>query len=119
LKTNRTWFFFRTNIWWNHIIPTVLGVAFLLMLSAFSANFNYVFLFLVTLVSTATFGYFLNDLADIETDALAKKANSGARFSTFIIVSIVSVISIAAILPWIWLIKLPDGKLGFAIWLLE
>ena len=74
----------RTNIWWNAVVPQVLGWIYFCWLSNGVQFFKdiypseYLFIvacFSVSLISISAFGYLFNDLCDITADAIAGKQN--------------------------------------------
>lgn len=81
---------FRTNTWWNAVVPQVLGWVYLLsqhkslrtvlVLNAF---------FFVALICISAFGYLFNDYCDIEADRKAGKHNLLNNYSKPIRVFIV------------------------------
>lgn len=112
---------FRVHIWWQHIIPPILGLVFVLS-DGYRIITSHAFLliqFVVTLISTAAFGYFINDWSDIESDRLGGKANAVARITPWQRYFIAGLLLIGAFLPWIWLVKLPLGVMGIILWLFE
>jgi 4-hydroxybenzoate polyprenyltransferase len=111
---------FRFYVWWHHIIPPILGLAFVLIDTRTERiDIIAVFQFLITLIGTAAFGYFINDWADIETDKRGGKANTVARIIKWKRYIILVSLLLGAFLPWFWLIQLPFGFLGFIFWLFE
>ena len=74
---------FRTNTWWNAVVPQVLGWMYLcirLDVHGPDIRMRDVMLFFVALVSISTFGYLFNDLCDVESDKKAGKKNTLGKF---------------------------------------
>lgn len=71
----------RFSLWWQHIVPPVLAVAYLacavgaLPPGELVASLPF---FLLSVVGIAGFGYFLNDVCDIAGDRAAGKTNAAA-----------------------------------------
>lgn len=74
----------RANIWWNAIVPQVLGWIYFCWLfngiELFKDIYPSFFLlrvlcFFISLISISAFGYLLNDWCDVETDAATGKVN--------------------------------------------
>ena len=106
----------RINSWWNTIVPQVLGWIYFSMLSKlfFAAQHpasppviltskidiaRYA-LFFIALVSIAAFGYLLNDLCDVEADALAGKSNNLTDFALIWRIVIVAVPFFIGMAAW-------------------
>ena len=108
---------FRTQSWWNTIVPQVLGWIYFAVTSnliregqhgdvvPFSPNgeLDYLihsFYFLVALVCIAAFGYLFNDLCDVETDALAGKVNIIGRLAMPVQIMLVCIPVVVASFAW-------------------
>lgn len=75
---------FRTAIWWNAIVPQVLGWIYFCWLCNGVQFFKYIYpaeflfvvaCFFVSLISISAFGYLFNDWCDVKADAIAGKNN--------------------------------------------
>lgn len=69
----------RANIWWNAVVPQVLGWVYFVWLAEPSLNHQHIerfAFFFVSLLSISAFGYVLNDYYDIESDRVSGKKNS-------------------------------------------
>lgn len=67
---------FRTNTWWNAVVPQVLGWVYLLsqhktLREVLVTNF----FFFVALIGVSAFGYLFNDYCDVDVDRRAGKKN--------------------------------------------
>ena len=97
----------RTNIWWNAVVPQILGWVYFALLAdegPLNRSWELPILFFVATISIAAFGYLLNDFFDIVADAIAGKKNALASFSApvrVVFVTIPLLIGIAAWLPFI------------------
>lgn len=60
-------------------------------------------LFILSILGTASVGYFLNDLCDIEPDRIAQKSNSAAALSTIQRIALLISLCLVALLPWLML----------------
>ena len=87
---------FRTQSWWNTIVPQVLGWIYFPILAMVVANwpfdhswvhgylsvYRYIAAYFIpALIGIAAFGYLFNDWCDIESDAAAGKSNRLAGLS--------------------------------------
>lgn len=76
---------FRTNTWWNAVVPQVLGWMYLCFLYPEMRHINehwfLIFGFFVSLICISVFGYLFNDLCDVESDAKAGKRNVLGEFT--------------------------------------
>ncbi|MBS1612382.1 MAG: UbiA family prenyltransferase [Bacteroidetes bacterium] len=70
---------FRTNTWWNAVVPQVLGWMYMCFLYPemrhVKEHWFLVLGFFVSLICISVFGYLFNDLCDVESDAKAGKRN--------------------------------------------
>ncbi len=82
--------FLRTAVWWNALVPQVLGWIYFCWLCDGIIPFQSGFLtdnilalvaFFFSLICISAFGYLLNDWCDIQTDALAGKENKLAKLN--------------------------------------
>jgi 4-hydroxybenzoate polyprenyltransferase len=96
----------RAKDWWAYKIPPLLGVAYVLVLVGevpFRTGAWALAVFLVFLVATASFGYFLNDLCDIGADRLANKRNIAGELSLSSRLAVWSGLLAMVVVPWLWL----------------
>jgi 4-hydroxybenzoate polyprenyltransferase len=76
--------YFRVSDWWNHIVPPILAFTYLSILinnCTLKDSYLNLLFFLLCIFGTAGFGYFLNNVSDIEVDASAGKENTAAILS--------------------------------------
>lgn len=67
---------FRTNTWWNAVVPQVLGWIYLLSQGkSLETVLRINFFFFVALICISTFGYLFNDYCDVDADRKAGKRN--------------------------------------------
>lgn len=103
------WDFFkklRIQLWWNHIVPPIIATIYYVVWKSdvFIPSFwLYLLLFIISLTGFAAFGYFLNDISDIETDRLAGKHNSAATLNSTVRIFICGGLILIGSIPWIWL----------------
>ncbi|MCB1009773.1 MAG: UbiA family prenyltransferase [Acidobacteria bacterium] len=74
----------RFGVWWRHLVPPIVGAIYFGAASARPAGRALVVdlaLFLASVVGIAAFGYLLNDVADVASDARAGKPNRAAPWS--------------------------------------
>lgn len=98
---------FRAQVWWPHIVPPLLAVAFFALgtapeLTPVDAGLKGL-RFLASLVGTAAFGYFLNDWADIGPDRRAGKRNFAAKSPFWLRPFFAAALLGLGGLPWLWL----------------
>lgn len=108
----------RISIWWNHISPPIIASIYYTIWYSdgyYSSLWISLVLFLISLCCIAGFGYFLNDITDVETDRLAGKANSAARLSKYCRLLIAGGMLLFGLIPWMWL---PRGFFTFGFLLL-
>lgn len=71
----------RFALWWQHIVPPILAVAYLAAATGALAPRELIAMlppFVASIVGIAGFGYFLNDVCDLAADRAAGKANAAA-----------------------------------------
>ncbi len=93
----------RTNIWWNAVVPQVLGWVYFAMLagaSPLTINWKLLILFFIATISIAAFGYLINDFFDVDVDAIAGKKNALAAFSVPLRIVFVALPLIVGIAAW-------------------
>ena len=97
---------FRLKHWWNYIVPPVLSAVYFVLIFSeinFLESIFYVLLSFLTIISTAAFGFFLNDWTDIESDRISNKSNLVAQLSKRTRWTIIVFLLIIAIIPWIFI----------------
>lgn len=98
----------RAHHWWSFIVPPILGFCYLSIyihaIPFATAIFNLP-LFFITIIGTAGFGFFVNDVADIQSDALTGKKNIAAKINKSTRILITIILLLIAITPWILLPK--------------
>ena len=93
----------RANIWWNVVVPQVLGWIYFCLLigdSEYHHRWYQILCFLIPLITTAAFGYLLNDYCDIESDKKAGKKNLLATVSPLVRTILVLVFFSVAVVSW-------------------
>lgn len=94
----------RYNDWWQTKVPFLFGI-FLwhigLSYSFAATPFFSLLAIFCWIIGAAGFGYFVNDLFDIEQDKAAGKPNMAERFSKGKRVGIIIGLLLMALLPWI------------------
>lgn len=83
---------FRTNIWWNAVVPQVMGWLYFCMLS--TPHIYDVFdwrmpFFFVSLIGISAWGYLFNDYCDTESDTVSGKKNLLTNFHPLLRILIV------------------------------
>jgi len=90
---------FRTNDWWNYVIPPILGFYFLgkLECKGYLVNPSQIILIFLLMVLIASFGYFLGEWTDISDDSTAGKKNTLENTSFYfrVLILILNAASIA------------------------
>ncbi len=96
----------RMALWWHHIVAPILGVLYLLLLLG-QGNvrdiFPVFFWFLLSIIGTASLGYWINDWADQKQDAKVGKTNATTGFSSPQKWSILILLLVLSAFPWIFL----------------
>lgn len=96
--------FLRIQEWWSYKLPPLFGVVYL---AAYVFGFSLIetcqllFTTLVWAVGAAGFGYYLNDMFDVEEDSYRGKKNLAAGRSWFFRFGVLLVLAAMAIVPWI------------------
>lgn len=94
----------RAREWWSYKIPPLLAVAYAIAFVGgveFHTGAVAIAAFVLFLVATASFGYFLNDVCDIEADHAAGKPNAAAELSGSVrFVVLVGLVGLVAA-PWL------------------
>jgi 4-hydroxybenzoate polyprenyltransferase len=109
----------RYNDWWNFIVPPLLGfiyLSFLLNQIDFQHSANDLIMFFICIIGTAGFGYFLNDITDIEFDLKAGKRNYSAGISVNKRIFIIVLLLLIAFFPWMFL---PLNNLNFGLFVFQ
>jgi hypothetical protein len=104
---------------WEHVAPPLLATAYLAALLA-RPTLGELLAVLAPLLASAAgiaaFGYLVNDLADLESDARAGRDNPLAGSSPAARAGLVAAALAAGLLPWLWL---PGRPLALALLALE
>lgn len=93
-------------VWWHHLVPPILSVIYVLVwINAIplGAVILPTLLFVVSVIGTAGFGYWLNDWTDIADDRQAGKANMTAALSNRNRALVLFVLLAIGWLPWLYL----------------
>lgn len=111
--------FLRFNDWWNFVVPPCLSFIYLLIYFK-SISFNdsavYIALLLISIIGTAGYGYFVNDVCDIEFDRLAGKRNMASKLNVFIRSIIIILLLVIAFAPWLFL---PLNYFNFGLFIFQ
>ncbi len=111
----------RFGVWWRHLVPPLVATAYFAALLAppppvpFAAR---LLLFLASVVGIAGFGYFLNDVGDIASDARAGKPNRAAGRSRAARALQLGLWLGAGLAPWTLLAHHPSGLALLALQIL-
>jgi 4-hydroxybenzoate polyprenyltransferase len=108
----------RISDWWNYIFPPILGVIYLIILHdncEFGDIWLQLVLFFISFVFTASFGFYFNDVCDINVDKKAGKRNFAADLSNPLRYSLLFILIIIAILPWFFLNNTHNVKYIFLL----
>jgi len=108
----------RVMLWWNHIIAPLAGVFYgLLLLGQPQEEFPWLPLgcFLLSVIGTASLGYWINDWTDREQDQRVGKSNATIGFSRTQMWGILFLFFLIATLPWYFL---PRHFLSFGLWIM-
>lgn len=98
----------RTHIWWKAVVPQAMGWVYFGWLMGYTENHDKWFQtlwFLVSLLSTAAFGYLFNDWCDIESDKKAGKENLLSSWPPAMQIVFLLLLAIAALGSWYMLDK--------------
>lgn len=110
----------KSEQWWDAKIPPLLALAYFLLAEAsppvplVTALFALV-LFLIASIGIAGFAHLLNDVFDVQVDAISAAHNTTPR-RRFVRVSFFIGLSAAALVPWLFL---PLGTTGWTLIALE
>src|SRR5687767_2238201 len=94
--------------WWNYKLPPLFGIAYFFTLLngvPFEVAIVRYGILLISMIGTAGFGHYLNDLADITVDKLAGKPNAAALHTPMQRTGIIVLLLILSLLPWVLLHK--------------
>jgi len=102
--------FIRFFTWWNYKLPPLFGIAYFFTILydvPFHAAIQRYGILLLSMIGTAGFGHYLNDLSDIEADRLAGKANAAAGHSPAQRAGLIALLLSLSLVPWF--VFLPAG----------
>ena len=74
----------RANLWWNHLISPLTGFIYICIFWSTSFDLAFFFillLFLISILGTAGFGYWINDWSDYKQDLKVGKSNATVGFT--------------------------------------
>ena len=94
----------RAREWWDYKIPPLLAAAYILLhAGGVTARVGVptLGLLLVFLTATASFGYFVNDVFDMEVDRAAGKRNAAAELDTTRRAAVLGTCLALALVPWV------------------
>lgn len=95
---------FRSGDWWGYKLPPLFGFSYLVILLnqiPFSESWSVLILLLVWMVGAAGFGYYSNDVFDVEEDRIAGKDNSASSHSWLMRLMVLAGLSAITVLPWV------------------
>lgn len=107
----------RLPLWWQHIVAPILGTVYLILWwkpPSMEIIFITIPLFIISILGTASFGYWLNDWTDREQDQVALKPNATQGTSRLQRWLILFLLLSLAVLPWYFL---PQNCLSINSWL--
>lgn len=100
--------FIRFFTWWNYKLPPLFGIAYFFTL-LYDVSFKTAILrygiLLVSMIGTAGFGHYLNDLTDIDADKLAGKHNAASQHSLAQRAGLILLLLALSLAPWFVLLK--------------
>lgn len=105
--------------WWDYIIPRYLGIVYFLIFHfdlTYDKGFTIYILFIAILFFTASFGYLLNEITDLQEDQKAGKKNRTERLTQFTKYSLLFLFLLLSFLPWS---LLPVTKLNFGLFCIQ
>lgn len=94
----------RAAIWWRLLTPPLIAVGYLALRSSTESQISFAWLFVgfvISLASTASLGYFLNDWSDISADRIAGKANFAEKMPPQIRAYLGLTLALSALIPWV------------------
>lgn len=95
---------FRSNDWWGYKLPPLFGFAYLIIHlhgTPLGQSWQILAFLLFWMIGAAGFGYYSNDVFDVEEDRVAGKENSAASHSWHVKALLMTVLAMMALLPWI------------------
>jgi 4-hydroxybenzoate polyprenyltransferase len=104
---------FRVSHWWNYIFPPILAVVYFVCFfqqNAYEEIWLQLALFFISFLFTASFGFFFNDLCDIEADKKADKPNFAAKLSVYKRYLVLILLIVFAVSPWFFLKNIHIAK---------
>ncbi len=107
----------RRKEWWSYKLPPLLGFAYLgLAVGAMplAESWDALVLTMFWMIGAAGFGYYCNDVFDIEQDILVGKTNSAAEHSPIIRFLMLVGLACMAVLPWVLMDK-GTALIGLAV----
>lgn len=114
---------FRFNKWGKFILPPVLSIALLTIALQSKQPLEEVLMqlsaFIISFLATASFGFFSNDIADIESDQKAGKSNFASKVSKYYRLPVLIILLLFALVPWILIINNTFGKVAFSLLVTE
>lgn len=109
---------FRTSNWWNFIFPPILGIAYFTILvnqGGLVENWFTLLMFFISFLFTASFGFFLNDMTDIEEDTKVNKQNFSVKLNPSIRYILLISTLMFSIIPWFFIKNSYPAILFFAL----
>lgn len=97
----------RVSTWWNHIVPPIFFSVYAMLWmnpSDVIAAVKTLGWFALSVIGTASFGYFSNDAADVIDDRLSGKQNVIGKLSLKLKIGLCFLLLCLSLLPWL---KLP------------
>lgn len=106
----------RMSLWWHHIVAPLLGVWYVILLLGKDsplATLSSFFWLAVSIIGTASLGYWINDWTDQEQDLQVGKNNATTSYSDIQKTLILFLLFLLALTPWFFL---PRSILSFGLW---
>ncbi len=96
----------RMPVWWYHIVPPIVSVIYAVAWIA-QVSLQEIWLptilFCVSVMTSAAFGYWLNDCTDVQEDLQAGKINHAAGLTIIQRFLVLVILAIIGLLPWLFL----------------
>ena len=94
----------RANLWWNHLISPLTGFIYICIFWSTSFDLAFFFillLFLISILGTAGFGYWINDWSDYKQDLKVGKSNATVGFTNIKKLLIAGGLLVLGATPWL------------------
>lgn len=111
----------RASTWWHHLIPPILSTAYALAWMGKLPPIEMplpLFIFTISVIGSAAFGFWLNDWTDIEADRQVDKYNAASQITVLQRFIVLTALFITGWLPWFWIPVNPLARLLLAVLML-